>query len=488
MLYQSQMPTSVNLGAESSDLMAPPPPVSSQMDACTLGLAPDQHTAVDQSAEAIGQSDGRSDEQSVAANICDISNPPNTSELDSSHDKPAGDASENKENTDASPTATNDTTNCAANAEEAAVEPPDADTPDASDSKKDEEIDLDQCRICMSPSNLLDIFRIGEKTSFRICDLIMKLAPAVKISERDYLPHSVCSTCVERIEAAYELRLQCEETDTLLRSKLKRSKKTRRAPAEFVLIDAAESSTDSDDDQKSDDEFKISEDSEESSDSYSDSSYDEKKKRPTQRIVKRPVQTNKRQPYQAPPAKKARKSGVVYIKAENSDDDEEYGAKKKVTVAKKPAPPRFAFRCDVCNRTCTSAEALSQHRRTHPDEKCTICSAVFKQRSALTQHMQMHKNDPERNCQKCHKTFATKFECQRHIKTAHAEMTACNRCKRYFPSKSQFDAHKCASNDRKSTETSIKRKSDNDSSASGRDLFKSVAPLTTTYWSDSFSD
>lgn len=364
--------------------------------------------------------------------------------------------------------------------------------------KEEDEIDMNQCRVCTSSSNLLDIFRIGEKTSFRFCDLIMKLAPNVKISERDFLPHSICSVCVDRIEAAYLLRVQCEETDQMLRSKLKRSKKTtRRAPSEYLIIDAAaESSSDSDDDdQKSDDEFQISEESLESSDSDSDSSYDEKPKRiPQQRGWKRGPQKRTHQPVtqQQPAAKKSRNSGVVYIKADDFPPTKGHVVKQQPT--KTTPTNRLAFRCEICNRPCSTAEAMAQHRKTHTDEKCSICSMVFKQRSALLQHMQRHKEDPDRVCQKCHRVFVTKAECQKHIHMAHPETIACNKCKRYFPNKAQLDAHKCVpaatADQRKPMDTNIKRKPDIESSgsASGRDLFKSVAPLTTTYWSDSFSD
>lgn len=486
--------------------------------------------------EEVAQTDAV-DGQSVSASVDDI--PSNTVETNSNaqtesvDDKCAIDSNECEQNVNATVTtdaATDETNNQdktneneetkeknVNDAEEeekesTSVEPSKSENNDndelltRSNRKREDEINPNQCRICMSDTNLLDIFRIGEKTSFRFCDLITKLAPSVKIGERDYLPHSICGQCADRVEAAYELRVQCEETDKFLRSKLKRSKKTRRTPAEFVLIDCAESSSDSDDEQKSDDEFQLSEQSEdESSESDSESSYDEKKKRlPTQRGRRRgppPSRSNA-----IPPSKKSKNSGIVYIKAKKSDDDDDddnrgsrivgpKSAKRLHNV--KPNTNRLQFRCDVCNRTCTSAETLAQHRRTHADEKCKICSLVFKQRSALLQHMQRHREDPERICQKCHRVFASKIECQRHFQTAHpgSNITGtttftCNKCKRYFPNKQQHDTHKCINNDpRKTIDSNVKRKNDNtDSSASGRDLFKSVAPLTTTYWSDSFSD
>lgn len=350
--------------------------------------------------------------------------------------------------------------------------------------EEEEPIDPGQCRICLSKDNLLDIFTVDTKTHFRICDLIMKLCATVKISERDYLPHYVCNECIKRIDLAWELRTQCEETEKLLRSKLKRSKKTtRRAPSEFVLISAIDSSSESEDeDNKSEDEeFKLSEEeSEQSSDSSdSDVSFHEKKKpqprrrrpppsksAPAKRIVTMPVRQ---------PVKQSRIGDVVRIPAMICDDDKPLNRRSGPPM-KKTTKVVSVFKCDACNRFCSTAEALQQHRRTHTDEKCPICAKVFRPRSLLLQHIQKHKEDNDRVCGTCHKVFPTIYDCKRHIHTAHSQSMSCKKCKRTFSSKARLDAHKC--------DDDAGTKHNND----GRDLFKSVAPLTTTYWSDSFSD
>lgn len=482
--YQSQMMANVNSDIDNANITTEP------HESCASDEQKEQHL---------------DEGQSISDNGDEIANAKNdsTESMEQTNDKCVTDSNNtNETETDGKSNVTNDDTqieqeeNPPGNGNDANETVDDDTAPTTTkNNKKEDDIELNQCRICMSADNLLDIFRIGEKTSFRICDLIMKLAPAVKISERDYLPHSVCAKCVERIEAAYELRVQCEETDKYLRSKLKRSKKTRRAPSDYVVVDCVESSSDSDDDQKSDDEFQLSEESEESSESESDSSYDEKKKTVPNR---RGAGTWKRGPppkrtnpvtYQQP-AKKSRAS-VVYIKAENSDDDN--GRASKAAAAKqaaaKPVTNRFQFRCDICNRPCVSAEALAQHRRIHVEETCNICSMKFKQRSALLQHMERHKNaEPDRICHKCKRVFPTKIECQRHVVTAHPMIIACTKCKRQFPNRAQLDTHNCAAERKAPPESSTKKKTDVDTPASGRDLFKSVAPLTTTYWSDSFSD
>lgn len=356
--------------------------------------------------------------------------------------------------------------------------------------EEEEPIDPSQCRICLSKDNLLDIFTVDTKTHFRICDLIMKLCATVKISERDYLPHYVCNGCIQRIDLAWELRTQCEETEKFLRSKLKRSKKTtRRAPSEFLLISAIDSSSESEDgDNKSEDEeFKLSEqESEQSSESSdSDVSFQEKKK-PLQRRRRPPpprsvpAKRNVTMPIHQP-VKQSRFGDVVRIPAMTSDDDKPLV--RRAGPLKKPTKVVSVFKCDICNRFCSTAEALQQHRRTHADEKCPICAKVFRPRSLLLQHIQKHKDDSDRVCGTCHKVFPTINDCKRHMQTAHSQSMSCNKCKRSFSSKARLDAHKC--ND----DAGTKRKYDGDHSMNtGRDLFKSVAPLTTTYWSDSFSD
>jgi hypothetical protein len=81
----------------------------------------------------------------------------------------------------------------------------------------------------------------------------------------------------------------------------------------------------------------------------------------------------------------------------------------------------------------------------------------------------------------------------------------CSKCKRFFSSLSRYEKHResCTSTISSNHQKSIKitpssvskkpmmnraRERDDTAPPTGKDLFKTVAPLTTTYWSDSFSD
>lgn len=362
------------------------------------------------------------------------------------------------------------------NGEEEEDEEEDEEEEEEEEREKEEEIDKDQCRICLSKENLVDIFKVSNRYDFRVSDLIMKICTTVKIGERDFLPHYVCSSCEDRVEAAYTLRLQCEESEKLLRSKLKRSKRTRRGPSEFVIIDA-EPSSDSHEENQDDDEFHLSEVSEDS-EVDSDMSYEEKRRPQARRAPRRRPPPKVQQKRKAPiPQRSPRSAGVVYIPATGSDDDGQPYKKNK------PSRISQVFKCPTCSRICGSAELLRSHMQMHAtSEKCRFCGKEFKHRPTLSMHLQKHNEG--RICPTCHLEFATKNDCRRHMQTAHIVSHVCNICKHSFPSKGRLDTHKC-----ESVTTSVKiRKPEPEQPTTGRDLFKSVAPLTTTYWSDSFSD
>lgn len=428
--------------------------------------------------------------------------------------------------------------------------------------KKENEVDQNQCRVCLSKDSLINIFSFENKS--RICDIIMKICTTVKIIEKDYLPHYICSVCLDKLKIAAEFKLQCETTDTELRKKLKRSKNKVRGGGRFLLIDCEMSSGSDLDDNKDDDEFQISDVVE--SDPDSDASY-KIGKRKSSRVKKKPSPkrkassrnrtpssakgkasasvstTSKRSSKSAgkppPEATKRIKHDVVYIEAppELSDDEEDekdvptgrarrsntvYTTPKSKSGANQPSSSKSSkiphkkraivemvesddegskpvkepakakeHLCSTCNKPFPTWNALKEHRKTHSGETfaCNICKKPFKQRASLDAHIQKHKEDESRTCKPCNKPFASKLELRKHQQSMHEEQFTfeCNTCKRTFTAKARLDKHKegkCPGFD-----TSTKKKSEVEvSSHLGRDLFKCVAPLTTTYWSDSFSE
>lgn len=433
----------------------------------------------------------------------------------------------------------------------------------------DGEVDQNQCRVCMSKVNLISIFTY--ENNVRICDNIMTICSGVKILERDYLPHYVCTACLDKVKIAIEFKSTCENTDKELRSKLKRSKsKVVRRRRDFILVDCELSSEASDNNAKDDDEFKISEDEVVAEDSEPDSDVSfapakrkrgrPKKKTPKKKETKVAKKSLEKTATKTPrstrnssgrsevsSSTKSFRHDVVFVEAphltEEDDSDEDKPLKRRrgrkpkaetiaaAAAAKAAASPASTNKnskiphkkraiqpqsdndddddvsevtspsnsakkeqiCQYCEKTFPTRTLLKEHKKTHVGEKplsCNICQKGFKQRVSLDSHIQKHKDDDSRTCKPCDKQFASRMELRKHQQTVHEDEYTfeCEKCKRSFTTKTRLEKHKeskCPGFDttvpRKKTEVEV-------TSNLGRDLFKCVAPLTTTYWSDSYSE
>jgi transcription elongation factor Elf1 len=73
-------------------------------------------------------------------------------------------------------------------------------------------------------------------------------------------------------------------------------------------------------------------------------------------------------------------------------------------------------KCNICDKTCDSAQLLAVHQRTH--SSCAQCGAVFASRGLLLQHnRQMHRVTFE--CEHCPLKFAFKSDLERHMIRSH---------------------------------------------------------------------
>lgn len=361
----------------------------------------------------------------------------------------------------------------------------------------DSEDSAKRCRICLGIENLTDIWESDESTT--VAANIMILCPTVKIAKKDMMPQFICNACLQSLRVAIHFKTLGETTDKELRSTVKQRRKNLRE-TEFVVIDCNDEGGEVEENINffSDDEefhpptdYNVSE-----SHSDSDSSFDVKKtrgRRSLRKKVRRSRRGRKRtfspKVEKLEPVRKKR-MGRPARKSKETADEGTGNESSKSSKASKPT------QCVYCDQTFPSLVALREHKKSHIGEKpfkCEICDRTFKFIGSFKTHQEKHKVPDDLMCTQCNKRYPNKTELRRHMVDVHDEPVAkyiCAKCKRAFTSEKRLERHKEANCPGVETPQGKEKKPkpEPDSIALGRDLFKCVAPLTTTYWSDSFSD
>ncbi|EDW72520.2 uncharacterized protein Dwil_GK20658 [Drosophila willistoni] len=370
--------------------------------------------------------------------------------------------------------------------------------------KEEEPVDENQCRVCTTKDTeqLVSLFKksLIPPATQTPAELLLVICPNLSIALKDFMPQFICRHCLATLNMAIKLKTQLETTEKDLRKRLSRSKNKVRRPRGYVVIDAPVSSSASDEEEEDDVEFKVSDVANSSSaDSDSaDSDISEKRKR----APGRPGRPKKRQ------ADDDAGSGGSVGKKKNLGSsqgpfecdfcDMSFPRKQSWVLHRKThISHRNEFYCQICNKRFKVQKAYKTHMERHDQERsqfrCELCSQIFKMRSELKRHMAI-KHDEHGviyECKRCQRTFLTQQRLQRHQSTM---------CTRYPPQESkstnqyyheqqqQQQRHHQQQQQKHHYQQQAHSKRGENTSSQGRDLFKSVAPLTTTYWSDSFSD
>ncbi|KAH9372836.1 hypothetical protein HPB48_022776 [Haemaphysalis longicornis] len=82
-----------------------------------------------------------------------------------------------------------------------------------------------------------------------------------------------------------------------------------------------------------------------------------------------------------------------------------------------------SFTCEICQRSCTTMLALSEHIRTHTGERpyvCGECGAAFSQPGTLRDHaVRKHSRAFRHTCPLCAKGCVTKYALRKHLQNSH---------------------------------------------------------------------
>ncbi|XP_064154486.1 zinc finger protein 574 [Anguilla rostrata] len=109
-----------------------------------------------------------------------------------------------------------------------------------------------------------------------------------------------------------------------------------------------------------------------------------------------------------------------------------------------PAPP-LSLQCGECQRTFTSANRLSAHRRVHEHgtHECPECDKVFKKPASLQTHMRTHSGEARFLCMDCGHGFTTEMTLIIHRKSHTAEpLHRCQFCAKTFTNMTKFLYHR----------------------------------------------
>jgi len=369
---------------------------------------------------------------------------------------------------------------------------------------EEKELNEMQCRVCTKSNDLLSIFELID--DFSIAEILMSICPSVVIKVNDNLPQFLCMQCLENVKIAWNLKKQCESTDTELRKKLSRSRAKMRKPMKnYEMLDDAHNYEISESSslltESIDEEFKVSLSDELSDDSDEDSYYGLKRKRNSRASRPRGRGGDRRLAVTSKGRKKRTVRSLGLIKTSTTDDDPDYTQPKAQINLNLQNEPTV-YRCLQCKQMFRKAFALKIHSKVHERDnfKCDKCGKEFRTKGTYRSHLDKHETDfLSYRCDQCPLNVATKAELRRHLAEDHiideGQLFECLACKKSFVSANRLAKHKattCAGlalDSSLATATSTKQKRNQAETLSVRqELFKTAAPLTTTFWSDSFSD
>lgn len=108
---------------------------------------------------------------------------------------------------------------------------------------------------------------------------------------------------------------------------------------------------------------------------------------------------------------------------------------------------RKALCCEICGKVVKSQSVLSNHMKTHTNEKseypCDVCGHVYRSLAYLEDHKLQHTMEKTIKCEECGKMFYLMKQLKQHLRT-HAENNRsyiCTYCQRGFFNTSTLKEH-----------------------------------------------
>ncbi|XP_044742583.1 zinc finger and SCAN domain-containing protein 12-like [Chrysoperla carnea] len=255
------------------------------------------------------------------------------------------------------------------------------------------------CRICLKLDENMIAISVNN-----IIEMI-KECTTVQIWNEDDLPQQVCCICLKRLEDAFNLKNQSENSDKELR-KLLNNKDTdfeKNEIQETEIIESTNFLSDNDYDEYS------PSDQNESPESRDDFEFEDNN-------IQSETNDNLDKEKQVPENSECEICGKTFLNKHKL---------KKHLVAHSNHRP---FKCTVCSKAFKENFILNKHVKTMhtnpvPKEACQICGRSIS-KTSLYRHLKTHENPPSYQCTVCPKKFLDADTLEKHCRRVHKKETS----------------------------------------------------------------
>ncbi|XP_031627727.1 zinc finger protein 569-like, partial [Contarinia nasturtii] len=327
------------------------------------------------------------------------------------------------------------------------------------------------CRICCNQrSNDLHFLLDADNKT-----IVKKLRACadVTIEHDDLLPKYICKNCIQKLNLAYNFKIQCEYMEQKLREAITKSLHTQMKSASVAHKEVVSSSFFDSDDESSfgyssellamdDGEAIIEEDGGEEEEEeqfmeeivYLDQNVECDQVANGNQFVSsvanqqfeasnNDVESNAMEISQKTVETEKFDSVGSMPSAKESDGDQDMFSVKSDNASSPNV--KIPFKCDTCGETFDIHSEYNKHKKTHGKNRyqCLLCNKWFAKRYLLNAHHKTHSGTKNYECSMCQKRYTSQSNLDRHIRVFHRQerQHTCTTCQKTFSQLSILRQH-----------------------------------------------